>query len=397
MPETASGDRGLDSEATPPQIRANPRLLVVDDVADNRTVLARRFQRRDFEIVEAAGGIEALELIESGSYDAVLLDVMMPDLSGLEVLRRIRLSRSQESLPVIMVTANSQSADIVEALELGANDYVVQARRLRGRARARERAGRAQARERGARDGQRSADAVERSAQKRDRRPTALRSADAISGSSRRSYRARQSSSLPRGIAARTWRKASAGKSLAILFVDLDSFSGVNDAYGHSVGDALLKSLAIRMLDSLGNSVCIARLGGDKFAVLQMSSKQQPEAAMSLADQLLELIAAPCRIEAYDLMVSASIGIAVAGSELPGHRFADQVRGFGKVSRQGGRSRRLSGLRSRDGCDRPGTAAPQDGDAPRNGEWYFRTALSADRFNPDGGGHRLRGADALEP
>ena len=106
------------------------------------------------------------------------------------------------------------------------------------------------------------------------------------------------------------------GQSLAILFVDLDGFKGVNDAHGHSVGDALLKMLASRMLDSLGNSVRIARLGGDEFAILQMSRKQ-PEAAMSLADQLLELIAAPCRIETHDLMVSASIGIAVAGREHP--------------------------------------------------------------------------------
>jgi len=87
-PETASGNPGFNGEATPPLTRSNPRLLIVDDVADNRTVLARRFQRRNFEIVEADGGIEALELIDSSSYDAVLLDVMMP---GLELPRRIRL------------------------------------------------------------------------------------------------------------------------------------------------------------------------------------------------------------------------------------------------------------------------------------------------------------------
>jgi CheY-like chemotaxis protein len=64
---------------------------------------------------------------------------MMPDMSGLEVLRRIRSRYSPEALPVIMVTANNQSADVVEALELGANDYVC------GRARAGQSAGGAQA------------------------------------------------------------------------------------------------------------------------------------------------------------------------------------------------------------------------------------------------------------
>ena len=66
-PEAASGDPGFNGEATSPLIRSNPRLLVVDDVADNRAVLARRFQRRNFEIVEAEGGIEALELIDSAA------------------------------------------------------------------------------------------------------------------------------------------------------------------------------------------------------------------------------------------------------------------------------------------------------------------------------------------
>jgi DNA-binding response OmpR family regulator len=87
--------------------------------------LARRFQRRNYESVEATGGISALELVAVDTYDAVLLDIMMPDLDGLEVLRRIRLGYSSDSLPVIMVSGKTQSADIVEAFDLGANDYIV--------------------------------------------------------------------------------------------------------------------------------------------------------------------------------------------------------------------------------------------------------------------------------
>jgi diguanylate cyclase (GGDEF)-like protein len=313
-PEAASDVRAFNGEASSPRIRSNPRLLVVDDVADNRTVLARRFQRRDFDIVEADGGFEALELIESGSYDAVLLDVMMPDLSGLEVLRRIRLSRSQESLPVIMVTANSQSANVVEALELGANDYVSKPVDFAvALARVNAQVGRKRASEALA---MANVALMQSNAQLRDeiagrRRSEAqtqyLAHHDALTGLGNRLLFREE---LQRGLS----EGRAAGESLAILFADLDGFKGVNDAYGHSVGDALLKTLAARMLDSLGNSVRIARLGGDEFAILQMSSKQ-PEAAMSLADQLLELIAAPCRVENHDLMVSASIGIAIAGSE----------------------------------------------------------------------------------
>ncbi|MDP8916567.1 MAG: response regulator, partial [Pseudomonadota bacterium] len=101
-----------------------PRLLIVDDVFDNRAVLGRRFERRGYEVVEADCGERALELIAAETFDVVLLDVMMPDLDGREVLRRIRQTHGSTALPVIMVTAKSQSEDVVEALTLGANDYI---------------------------------------------------------------------------------------------------------------------------------------------------------------------------------------------------------------------------------------------------------------------------------
>jgi DNA-binding response OmpR family regulator len=104
--------------------RSKPRLLVVDDNIDNRIILARLFQRRNFDVVEVDCGMRALELIAVGSFDTILLDIRMPDMSGLDVLRTIRSGHSPDSLPVIMVTGNNQNSDIVEALELGANDYV---------------------------------------------------------------------------------------------------------------------------------------------------------------------------------------------------------------------------------------------------------------------------------
>ena len=72
----------------------------------------------------AADGAEALAQIDRESYDLILLDVEMPGMSGLEVLSRVRVQRSQTQLPVIMVTARSEGTDIVEAFGLGANDYV---------------------------------------------------------------------------------------------------------------------------------------------------------------------------------------------------------------------------------------------------------------------------------
>ena len=101
-----------------------PRLLIVDDVAENREVLRRRFERRGFRCEEADGGLAALALIEAQAFDCVLLDINMPDLNGIEVLRRIRKDHPAVELPVIMVTAQTQHSDVQAAVEAEANAYV---------------------------------------------------------------------------------------------------------------------------------------------------------------------------------------------------------------------------------------------------------------------------------
>jgi len=100
------------------------RLLVVDDDEMNRDMLSRRLMRNGYEVDVAASGAEALALLAARPCDIVLLDVQMPEMSGLAVLREIRGTRATARMPVIMVTAKSQSSDVVEALEEGANDYI---------------------------------------------------------------------------------------------------------------------------------------------------------------------------------------------------------------------------------------------------------------------------------
>ena len=100
------------------------RLLIVDDNELNRDMLARRLERKGFEVILAAGARELLQRLTEGNVDVVLLDIEMPEISGLEVLKTLRESYSPVELPVIMVTAKNQSDDVVKALDLGANDYV---------------------------------------------------------------------------------------------------------------------------------------------------------------------------------------------------------------------------------------------------------------------------------
>jgi sigma-B regulation protein RsbU (phosphoserine phosphatase) len=99
-------------------------LLIVDDEELNREGLARPLQRHGYAVSLAKSGREAIELLGERHFDLVLLDIMMPGMNGLEVLKFLRRIDSLIDLPIIMETARGESEDIVEALELGANDYV---------------------------------------------------------------------------------------------------------------------------------------------------------------------------------------------------------------------------------------------------------------------------------
>lgn len=112
----------------PPQAAASAtdrtRVLVVDDHALNAEALRVSLGRIGYEVLCAEGGREALRVIGAGSPDIVLMDVLMPDLSGLEVLRHLRGMPATADLPVILISGLGETADIVEGLKLGANDYV---------------------------------------------------------------------------------------------------------------------------------------------------------------------------------------------------------------------------------------------------------------------------------
>lgn len=134
-----------DEHASPPPARpAGGRILVAEDEPNSRDIMLRRLRARGYEAEAVADGRAALDVIRRGrlaatahereggsaaahgvAFDLVLMDLAMPNMGGLDALRALRRSWSPDSLPVIMVSAMIDSDDVVEALEAGANDYVV--------------------------------------------------------------------------------------------------------------------------------------------------------------------------------------------------------------------------------------------------------------------------------
>jgi phosphoserine phosphatase RsbU/P len=114
----------LSSHRRRPMSSPQGTILIVDDEELNRDGLSRRLQRHDYNVVSAKSGRDAIELLGNRQFDLVLLDIMMPGMNGLEVLKFLRRIDTLIDLPIIMVTAKGGSEDVVEALELGANDYL---------------------------------------------------------------------------------------------------------------------------------------------------------------------------------------------------------------------------------------------------------------------------------
>ncbi|MBS0445150.1 MAG: EAL domain-containing protein [Proteobacteria bacterium] len=308
------------------------RLLIVDDIRENRDILRRRFERHGFSVVEAGGGVEALDLLEREVFDLVLLDIMMPDIAGLDVLTRLRAKYPPGLLPVIMVTAKSQSEDVVEALNRGANDYITKpvdfsialARVVTqlDRKHAEEKVHQMNEELSRANEGlefrvaERTKDLIEANLQLRSemeqREKTQATIAhlahhDALTGLGNRLLFHKQISDA-------VAHKQQHGGNLAVLFIDLDRFKAINDTLGHGTGDAVLKHLATRMRNALRESDKIGRLGGDEFAILQFGNEQPKEAA-ALAARLIEIIGTPFSIDNQRLVIGASIGIAVAAGD----------------------------------------------------------------------------------
>ena len=100
------------------------KILVVDDVEDDRQIMRRRLVRAGFEVVEADSGEAALELLARSAFDLMMLDLRMPGLSGLDVLEALRGPQSEHGLPVIIVSVSDDPNDMASARRLQASAYL---------------------------------------------------------------------------------------------------------------------------------------------------------------------------------------------------------------------------------------------------------------------------------
>jgi len=102
-----------------------PAILIVEDEPSQREILCYNLEAEGYEVLIAENGEEALLVVDEASPDIILLDWMMPLVSGIEVCRRLKLNRETREIPIIMLSARSEEVDKVRGLETGADDYMI--------------------------------------------------------------------------------------------------------------------------------------------------------------------------------------------------------------------------------------------------------------------------------
>ncbi len=251
------------------------RILVVDDHPDNIMVLRARLEARGYIVDEAADGEQALERVyASPKPDLILLDVMMPKIDGLEVVRRLKSDESLPFIPVIMQTALDTTESMVQGLDAGADDYIakpINFRELDARVKSLLRIQSLQA----------SLAQRERELSAANAQLQVLSSTDALTGvANRRSLEERLHE---------IWELSQRlHEPLALVMCDIDHFKRVNDDYGHQVGDTVLQQFAQVIQTEAREIDRVGRYGGEEFVLLLPGTVL--DAAVTFAERIRECV-----------------------------------------------------------------------------------------------------------
>jgi diguanylate cyclase (GGDEF)-like protein len=218
-----------------------PTILAIDDLPDNLDILVEHYENENVHLTVALSGADGLKLAKTTNPDLILLDIMMPDMDGYEVCRRLKADPQTRHIPVIFVTAMGEDHDEQKGLLLGAVDYiakpfvfpVLQAR-------------------------------VRNHLEIKHRNDLLVEMAflDGLTGIANRRRFDQQFD--------KEWcRHRRNGQTLSVIMIDVDYFKRYNDFYGHGMGDTCLKAIATALQQTVKRpGDLVARYGGEEFVVL---------------------------------------------------------------------------------------------------------------------------------
>ncbi len=281
--------------ATPPwafrveERNTPPRVLIADDDRLTRELVAQLLRAQGMQVEVVENGKLAVDRVGLGGIDLVLLDIVMPGLSGIDCCRLIKTMTAETFLPVMLVTAKSDTESRVEGLRIGADDYVCKPfdeRELLARVNGMLRI-------------KRLHDHVQESRARLEQ----LAVMDELTGLYNYRY-------LHTRLGEEFKRAERYRDPLACAMVDIDHFKQFNDTHGHDVGDAVLREVANRLKAGLREIDVVARYGGEEFLLVLPSTHFA--GALTVADRIWRAVSqTPVMANGTEQRVTVSVGVAL--------------------------------------------------------------------------------------
>jgi two-component system chemotaxis response regulator CheY len=317
------------------------KVLIADDDPVTRSLLNAFLQKWGYEVVMASGGNEAWEILqEPESPSLVVSDWIMPDMSGLDLCRKVRQVQEASYTYIIVLTGKGQKEDVVEALEAGADDYLIKPfdqEELKYRIRTGERI------------------------IKLEQKILELAHTDFLTGVlNRRAFIQRMETE--------THRAAREEAPVSIIIADIDHFKKINDRYGHNVGDMVLQRFAGKLSECLRPYDFVGRYGGEEFIIYlpHVKETQAVLAAERMRKSIEEMkITPPNSRDA--IQITASFGIALASSGSGENVLSIIERAdfaMYKAKREGRNRVRAAGELRKESVTAPGKAGAHDSNVP---------------------------------
>ncbi len=305
----------------------NLNVLIVDDSKVIRSAIREILELGNIHVTEASNGKDALELVYNNVPDLVLLDVVMPGMDGISVLKTLRKSYTKMQLPVILVTSLGSSSEIVQALDFGASDYVTKPidfdvlwARVSNQLMQKQTAEYLRLAQNNLEKQikQRTAELNNSNQQLKKEIEVRL----LAEGQLQKQANYDELTGLPnRSLATdRLYQTLLKSKrhnlQPCLAFLDLDNFKYINDTFGHAAGDELLREASRRLTECARESDTVARLGGDEFLLIleddRTDKNQQRETGIRhIGERIIESFSKPFVIEGHELSVTASLGFAI--------------------------------------------------------------------------------------
>lgn len=295
------------------------KILAAEDNPVFQSMLRSMLTKWGYEVIIGTDGNEALRILQSkGAPRLAILDWMMPGMDGVEVCRRVRASGWEPYIYILLLTARTESQDVVEAMDAGADDYLTKpfnTLELGARLRA----------------GRRIIELQEELLVARE----ALRQQathDGLTGLFNRTAILE----ILRNELARADREK---QGLAILMVDVDHFKQINDSFGHLAGDTILREAAERMKGAIRRYDSIGRYGGEEFLVVLPGSNAA--SGLAQAERLrLAFSGSPFILGSASVVITCSVGCTCClGPPWEADRLVREADNFLYVAKERGRNR----------------------------------------------------------